>query len=238
MLKFLSKRLFPTFMILLTFILYIIITHEFPMLIPIIGSQLNKYFLYLIAGLCLIIILSLYINKSMNILNILALLYFITLSGILFGIVCIGQISSINYVIDDPKYFEDALRKYEASSLEYVEGFPKHIPQSAKDVKFNYSSNGLLALKFRTNEEQIQHYMTLFSQKAMVSGSIDMFNQTEYESIARQAGYFYIEVPNTYLVYILNAKRRPSDTWWNHGACCIIGILPETYEITFYSEKW
>ncbi len=62
--------------------------------------------------------------------------------------------------------------------------------------------------------------MTYFEHKAVSSGAINIFAQTPYEPIVKDAGHFYETIPNTYLVYVLSAKAMHKigimeiAVWW------------------------
>lgn len=227
-------------LLVVSFLGYIGIVHTFPLAIARVDSAFENSFLWLLFGLFVIggITVSGQINRTFC--NMVLVLYFIAFAGILIGQLLWGSFLSIGDEISDPKYYESVLAEagFDEASLGV---FPEHIPESAESVEFAYApqigqGGGYIALKFAADEEKIEKYMMIFEHRAISSGRMDSFDETPYGLIVNGAGHFYEEIPNTYQVYVLSAQDYSDN--WNHGKCSLVGISPETSEITFYAEKW
>lgn len=236
----LKKMSFSLILLMVSFVCYMGVMRGFPLVIARVDSEFQRSFLWLLIGLLVIggITMSGWISRTVC--NIVLVLYFIALGGVLIGQLLWGSFLSIGDEISDPKYYESVLADtgFDQGSLE---AFPEHIPEWAEEVEFAYAPQigqgaGYIALKFTADEEKIKQYMTVFGHKAVSSGTIPSFAGTPYELIANDAGHFYAEIPDTYQVYVLSAQNYSKN--WNHGRCSLVGVVPETSEITFYTGKW
>lgn len=229
----------PVLLILSALAFYMTAAHVFWVQLAQMGDGFAGIFFWLLMGLCGIAVLALtgWVRKTTC--NLIAVLYFVAVIGVLFGKLFFGTIFSITDVIKDPAYYETALQSL--SMDQRVDGFPEQIPSNAQAVQFAYApgfaqGGESLTLKFQTDEEELRRYRAIFARKAAASGMIASFAGTPYEIPARMAGAPYDEVPSDYMVYILSAQDHRDN--WNHGTCSLVGISQEKGEITFLAENW
>lgn len=133
------------------------------------------------------------------------------------------------------------MRGYPKNSL--IKNFPDKIPDSAKNIVFNYNPAFLQGgenfdLKFEADSDSIKRYTNEFSQKAKWMGKA---GDSEAEENGIFIGAFntfgYMNLPEDFIIYLIDSKPyKPGN--WNHGELSLVAISDQRNEIIFLAEDW
>lgn len=121
----------------------------------------------------------------------------------------------------------------------WIEHFPDTIPKNAENIVFSYNPGFLqagawLGLKFKTDADSIENYISEWSQKANWSGKLDD-HQAEANHIMSETfrNVGYIDLPEDFIIYIMGSKPG-----FNHGAFSLVAISKQRNEIIFLFKEW
>ncbi len=174
------------------------------------------------------------------------------LSGILAPVFVIGALflcmvlALTDAATDNPAYYSRVLRLSDVKDTAAAELFPDQIPENATDVRFYYTppilqGGEVFALSFVTDEETIQAYEALLSEKAMWYGDAreqptntqSMVYPAYFEGKGYYSGIYYKEGFTLYMLFGLYGVNTP-----NHASTCYAWVNPDKCELVLCYERW